>query len=77
MAPNPGRRTQQDAQTQAYSHGRTGSLCHSTDNKPLDVENIIYLEELRRMALEWVTSIDTELHRIEAKRKRREEGDHA
>ena len=50
---------------QAYYYGRNASLCHPTDSKPLDRENILYLEQLRLMALEWANSIDTEIHRIQ------------
>lgn len=70
MAKLPGRRTTDDAREQAYFHGRNSSLAHPTDSKPLSVENIIYLEELRRQAIDWVSSIDTEIRRIEYTRKR-------
>lgn len=66
----PGRRTVEDARDQAYNHGRTSSLCHPTDTKPLGLENIIYLEELRRQAVEWADSIDIEIRKLEAMRKR-------
>ena len=70
MASYPGRRTEHDAYEQAFYHGRTGSLSHPTDSKPLGLDNIIYLHTLRRMAVEWVERIDEEVRRVEEIRRR-------
>lgn len=68
MSHQPGRRTVEDARVQAMSHGRMSSLCHASNSAPLGPDNLVYLYELRAQAIAWVSSIDTEIAKIEQRR---------